>query len=226
MQREIILTNDGSHTVTVPELNVSYHSMHGAIQESMHVFIEAGFRQLSGHNTIRIFEMGFGTGLNALLTLVEEEKTKQPVHYTSIELFPLTSHEIDLLNYCSQLNREDLEPLFKQIHSCEWEKEIRLTDHFTLQKINASLSHEKSLSSSSIQSVHLIYYDAFAPSVQPELWTPVIFERLYSLLTPGGILVTYCSKSDVRRAMQAAGFSIEKIPGPPGKREMVRAGRK
>lgn len=225
MHREIILTKDGSHTVSVPGMNVSYHSLHGAIQESMHVFIEAGFRQSPGHEILHIFEMGFGTGLNALLTFIEAEKIKQPVLYTSLELFPLNNNEIDQLNYCRQLTREDLEPVFHQLHSCEWEKQVRISDYFTLQKINASLSDENS-PLSSIQPVHLVYYDAFAPAAQPELWTVAVFEKLYTLLAPGAILVTYCSKGDVRRAMQAAGFSIEKIPGPPGKREMVRARRK
>ncbi|MEO8404637.1 MAG: tRNA (5-methylaminomethyl-2-thiouridine)(34)-methyltransferase MnmD [Chitinophagaceae bacterium] len=220
MDREIILTEDGSHTVSVPEMNVTYHSVHGAIQESMHVFIDAGFRQFSDQAELRIFEMGFGTGLNALLTLIEAEKTKQQIDYTSIELFPLQAKEIGKLNYCGQLNCKDLEPVFTQLHQCDWEKEIQITEHFTLQKLNTSLS---AFNPSTLQPFHLIYYDAFAPSAQPELWTTEIFEKLYNLLNNKGALVTYCSKGGVRRAMKAAGFAIEKIPGPPYKREMVRA---
>jgi tRNA U34 5-methylaminomethyl-2-thiouridine-forming methyltransferase MnmC len=230
MDREIILTKDGSHTVSVPEMNVTYHSVHGAIQESMHVFIDAGFRQFSEQTELRIFEMGFGTGLNALLTLIEAEKTKQQIHYTSVELYPLQAKEIDKLNYCGQLNRKDLESVFTQLHQCDWEKEIRITEYFTLRKLNTSLSTfnpftetSDNKNSSTLQLFNLIYYDAFAPSAQPELWTAGIFEKLYGILNNKGALVTYCSKGDVRRAMQTAGFIIEKIPGPPGKREMVRA---
>jgi tRNA U34 5-methylaminomethyl-2-thiouridine-forming methyltransferase MnmC len=121
------------------------------------------------------------------------------------------------LNYCEQLHRKDLEPVFQQLHQCDWEKDISITSFFTLKKVRIDL-----INLSTYQPVNLIYYDAFAPSAQPELWTKEIFEKLYQMLLPGGILVTYCSKSDVRRAMQAAGFIVEKIPGPRGKREMVR----
>jgi tRNA U34 5-methylaminomethyl-2-thiouridine-forming methyltransferase MnmC len=220
MQRDLILTRDGSHTVSVPGMNVTYHSTHGAIQESLHVFIDAGFRYLNPKGPLAIFEMGFGTGLNALLTLIEAEKVKQPVLYRAIELFPLDIKQACSLNYCNQLNRPELQPVFEQLHSCDWEKEIAITDHFIFQKSQTSL-----LDVSDKGSFNLIYFDAFAPAVQPELWTKEAFERSCSLLLPKGILVTYCSKSDVRRNMQAAGFTIEKIQGPHGKREMVRAVR-
>jgi tRNA U34 5-methylaminomethyl-2-thiouridine-forming methyltransferase MnmC len=220
MHREIILTSDGSHTIAIPEMNVTYHSSHGAIQESQHVFIDAGFRHAAKQKPLRILEMGFGTGLNAFLTLIETEKINLPVHYTTIELFPLQQTEMALLNYCEQLNRKDLGAIFQRLHHCNWEEEARITDHFTLQKLNTSLL---TLQPAGLAPFNLIYYDAFAPTAQPELWTTEIFEKLYGLLSIEGILVTYCSKGDVRRAMQAAGFSIEKIPGPRGKREMVRA---
>lgn len=202
-------------------MNVTYHSHHGAIQESMHVFIDAGLKYVS--DTLKVsypsvFEMGFGTGLSALLTLIEAERKQLKIHYTTIELFPLHEAETMLLNYCEQLQRKDLEPVFQQLHHCEWEKDISITAFFTINKHRADL-----LNLSTYQPVNLIYYDAFAPSVQPELWTKEAFEKLYNMLLPGGILVTYCSKSDVRRAMQEAGFLVEKIPGPRGKREMVRA---
>lgn len=223
MERSIIITKDGSHTVSIPELNVTYHSHHGAIQESLHVFIEAGLLKSGSFpvSDIYIFEMGFGTGLNALLTLIEAEKSKCPVHYTAIELFPLREEEITKLNYCEYLERPELATIFKKLHNCEWEKSIAITSYFTLTKKKASL-----ITYSFDQLVSLIYFDAFAPAAQPELWTKEIFEKIFAMLASGGILVTYCSKGEVRRNMAAAGFTIEKIPGPPGKREMVRAIKK
>jgi tRNA U34 5-methylaminomethyl-2-thiouridine-forming methyltransferase MnmC len=218
MERKIILTKDGSHSISVPELNVTYHSIHGAIQESLYVFIEAGLKYFSPTLRIKIFEMGFGTGLNALLTLMQAEQSVQPVHYTAVELFPLNNEEVNSLNYCSILNQPSYQPLFEKIHQSEWEKDIAITSHFTLHKSNTSL-----VNFSTHQPFNLLYYDAFAPAAQPELWTREIFEKLYTMMSPPGILVTYCSKGDVRRAMQSAGFVIEKIPGPQGKREMIRA---
>lgn len=222
MQRQPLITKDGSHTIAVPEMNVTYHSHHGAIRESIHVFIKAGLLPLVNlqHPTIKILEMGFGTGLNALLTLAEAERLQQPVHYSAIELFPLQPEEVVSLNYCEQLNRKDLQPVFEQFHVCDWEKDVSITPPFTLKKIRTDL-----INLSMDQPVNLIYFDAFAPAAQPELWTREVFEKLFSIMLPGGVLVTYCSKGDVRRAMQAAGLIVEKIPGPPGKREMVRAAK-
>lgn len=222
MERSIIITKDGSHTIAIPEMQVTYHSNHGAIQESLHVFIRAGLQAITHRHDeiIRIFEMGFGTGLNALLTLAETEQTQQHIHYTSIEKFPLSIAEVAGLNYCQQLNRPDLQTVFKKMHESEWEKEIPVINRFTLKKCQASL-----IELVMQQPAHLVYFDAFAPSAQPELWTREIFEHVYSWMEPGGILVTYCSKGDVRRTMQAAGFRVEKLAGPPGKREMVRATR-
>ena len=216
MQREIISTADGSTTISIPEMKVTYHSTHGAIQESMHVFIEAGLR-LFNHSDqmIHILEMGFGTGLNALLTLIE---TETPVHYTAIELYPLEQSKISSLNYCEKLGRSDLQPIFNQLHECEWEKDVPINKYFTLHKTKINLADFNTG-----KSIDLIYFDAFAPTAQPELWTKEIFEKLYAMMNPGAMLVTYCSKGDVRRAMQAAGFTVHKLPGPPGKREMVRA---
>lgn len=220
MERSIIITKDGSHTIAIPEMQVTYHSHHGAIQESLHVFIRAGLQPITPRHDaiIRIFEMGFGTGLNALLTLTETEQTQQHIHYTTVEKFPLSITEVAGLNYCQQLNRPDLQTVFEKMHECEWEKEIPVTNRFTLKKCQTNL-----IELVIQQPVHLVYFDAFAPTAQPELWTKEIFEHVYSWMEPGGILVTYCSKGDVRRAMQAAGFRIEKLTGPPGKREMVRA---
>jgi tRNA U34 5-methylaminomethyl-2-thiouridine-forming methyltransferase MnmC len=162
--------------------------------------------------------MGFGTGLNALLTLMEAEKNNRLIHFTTLELFPLLQEQVAMLNYCSQLQIEDLQPTFELLHTCPWEEKVAVSRHFSLYKKQQSL-----LDITAADQFHLIYFDAFAPAAQPELWTTTAFEKLYQSLLPGGVLVTYCSKGDVRRAMQAAGFMVEKIPGPPGKREMVRA---
>ncbi|SRR6266496_2029784 len=218
---ERIITKDGSHTIALPELNVTYHSIHGAIQESMHVFIEAGLKSiwpLQAARCLNILEIGFGTGLNALLTLIESEKTKQIIYYTAIELYPLEENEIIDLNYCKCLGLQNLLPAFSQMHTCEWERDIRIAETFYLHKTKQDLQSYKNAGW-----YDLIYFDAFAPNDQPELWTKNIFDKMYSILNTNGILVTYCSKGDVRRSMTAAGFTVEKIPGPQGKREMVRA---
>ena len=220
MHREIQITNDGSHTISIPEMNVTYHSHHGAIGESMHVYINAGLLPLLDaplQSPVNIFEMGFGTGLNALLTLQKALEYKRIIHYTAIELFPLTQTEIIQVNYGQLLNSQNT---FLQLHDCEWEKEIRINEYFTLKKIKISLNEIMIPAH-----INCIYFDAFSPTVQPELWTTAVFEKMYSFLQPGGILVTYSSKSEIRRNMKAAGFTISKIPGPWGKREMVRAER-
>jgi tRNA U34 5-methylaminomethyl-2-thiouridine-forming methyltransferase MnmC len=204
-ERQLIFTKDGSHTVSIPELNVTYHSHHGAIQESMHVFINAGLKYIQekvNPPVIQIFEMGLGTGLNALLTLIEAATLQQPVHYTAIELYPLQEHEIRSLNYCEQLKRVDLESSFQRLHQCDWEKDVVISPFFTFNKIKVSL-----FDFTTHQRFNLVYYDSFAPAAQPEHWTADVFGKLFSVLLPGGILVTYCSKSIVRKAMQAAGFS-------------------
>ena len=218
MDRLIIKTVDGSDTITIPEMNVSYHSKHGAIQESMHVFIDAGFLYQINQSTnqpINIFEMGFGTGLNAFLTAIEAIEKGIKVYYEAIEQFPVSKEEVGELNYTGLLRYESL---FRGIHQCTWNEESKLNEYFTLTKSTGDL-----INYSTNQSFHIIYYDAFAPTAQPELWSEDIFRKLHSMLFEGGALVTYCSRGSVRRAMQAAGFVVDKIPGPPGKREMVRA---
>ena len=221
MERKVIITKDGSHTIAVPEMNVTYHSVHGAVQESLHVFIEAGFREALKSNHIeplKILEVGFGTGLNALLTAIEAEKTEKSIYYVALEPYPLSNEEVLLLNYCELSGHKDLQEDFIRMHQCEWNKSIVVTENLILHKSNYTLQ-----TFDDKMKFDLIYFDAFAPNTQPELWTKEIFEKLYSIMLPGGILVTYCSKGEVRRAMQAAGFNVEKLPGPPGKREMIRA---
>lgn len=221
MQRIPVITKDGSHTISVPEMNVTYHSVHGAIQESEHVFIKAGLLDSGIFDYIgvhQVLEIGFGTGLNALLTLIEADKHKNRIYYTAIEPFPLDEPLIAQLNYCEHLNLPHYQRLFEKMHQCGREEIYEITQHFRLTKHNTTLQKF-----STDEAYSIVYYDAFAPAAQPELWTKEIFEKLYSMISEGGLLVTYCSKGDVQRAMKAAGFTIEKIPGPPGKREMIRA---
>jgi tRNA U34 5-methylaminomethyl-2-thiouridine-forming methyltransferase MnmC len=216
--RNIIITSDGSASIELPEWKVTYHSRNGAISESLHVYIEAGFKYAAERNDqsgMKIFEMGFGTGLNALLTIIEAEKRDKKIHYRTIEKFPLPGEEAGKLNYTEILGQEEL---FRKLHTAEWEKDIPLTRNFTLRKEIKDL-----IQMNEPVAADLIYYDAFAPSAQPELWTEEIFRKLFSMLSNGGILVTYCSKGDVRRAMKGAGFRVEKLLGPKWKREIVRA---
>lgn len=218
VKKEIIQTADGSHTVSIPEKNVTYHSVHGAIRESMHVFIEVGLRYLQSklpEKQINLFEMGFGTGLNAFLTAIQAIQTKTIIHYTTVETAPLSDKEVGLLNYPKTLGHE---AIFRKLHSCDWEEMVSINEFFCIRKVNIDLFNH-----ASNQQFNLIYYDAFAPSAQPQLWTKELFGKLYNMLVPTGVLVTYCSKGDVRRAMMAAGFTVKNLPGPPGKREMLRA---
>lgn len=218
MERIVQATSDGSYTIAIPEMQVTYHSKHGAIQESMHVFINAGLKYLMAQVTgpISILEMGFGTGLNALLSMLEQ--TERQICYESLEAYPLDKQLADNLNYGACLNDPSAAAKLRQLHEAPWDQRISLTPYFQLHKHCIKLDEFQPA-----ELYDLVYFDAFAPSAQPSLWTTEVFKKLIDCLNPGGILVTYCSKGDVRRAMQAAGFSVEKIPGPPGKREMVRA---
>jgi tRNA U34 5-methylaminomethyl-2-thiouridine-forming methyltransferase MnmC len=220
MKREVITTRDGSNTIAIPEMQVMYHSIHGAILESMHVYIESGLRyalEKFSDTPLRVFEMGFGSGLNALLTAIEARKEERAVHYYSVEAFPLVPEEVSALNYGNTLHEQ---ALFELLHRAPWNEPVIVSPVFLLEKLQTTLAN-----CTLDLPVHIIYYDAFAPAAQPEMWTQAVFEKLYGMLVPGGILTTYCSKGDVRRAMQAAGFTVTKLPGPRGKREMLRAER-
>jgi len=213
MKRQLLITRDGSPTVAIPDMGLTYHSIHGAVQESMHVFINEGLLPLLNKKPVlKIFEMGFGTGLNALLTARIATEHQQKIEYTVIEKYPLGDEELHGLHYGDDAN------LLSMLHSCAFNERHHITECFSLLKLEEDLV-EAPLNSG----FDLVYYDAFAPAAQPELWTKEIFEKLLKSMEPGAVLVTYCSKSDVRRAMQAAGFVVEKRPGPPGKREMLRA---
>lgn len=226
MERCKKITADGSHTIAIPSLDVTFHSVHGAIQESQHVFIVSALHYwlakpeiaAAPKTPVCILEMGFGTGLNTLLTFKEAHRLARPVFFQSVEQFPLSAEEIEGLNYADRLNDPILTPVLSQLHSSPWNQDVELSPWFTLHK-----SHTAIQDLSAQRRFHIIYYDAFAPRAQPELWTKETFGKLLPFLEPGGILVTYCSKTIVRKALQDAGFQVEKIQGPPFKREMLRA---
>ena len=217
MNVEIFTTSDGSHSLKVSSLNESYHSKHGAIQESSHVFIDAGFKMAIRHwKRLKILEVGLGTGLNALLTKIESGQLNIKIDYTAIEPFPLSNDIIGQLNYPRVLNRPKED--FQRIHQTSPGAFHSLSPHFHFKKIDSPFE----ITDLSGQ-FNLVYFDAFAPEVQPELWTPTVFEKIFAHLCPSGILTTYCAKGTVRRMLQKAGFKTERLPGPPGKREMLRA---
>lgn len=223
MPHELIATEDGSVTLYVPELNEHYHSVHGAIQESKHIFIQAGMDYyLENHpagerQSLHILEAGFGTGLNALLTLLHTAELQVSVHYHSIEKYPLRAEEIAGLNYPEQIGASCRQP-FHEIHACPWEEEVQIAPHFRLCK-HCNDFREIDFP----PRFDIIYFDAFNPDVQPHLWTEEVFARFYGALKPEGILVTYCVKGIVKQALRHTGFTLKRLPGPPGKREMLRA---
>ncbi len=228
MNKQIVVTSDGSHSLFVPELNEHYHSVHGAIQESQHVFIEAGLKALLTQNpnstTIQILEIGMGTGLNVLLSQQFQannllNSTNYSINYTAIESHPLPTSIAAQLNYHKALQLKPNNTIFNRIHAAPWHNPVAISPSFTLTKIHNTLQKH------TLKDAHfdLVYFDAFAPDVQAELWTPAIFEQLYAAMLPNAILTTYCAKGTVKRALRSVGFSLEALPGPPGKREMTRA---
>ncbi|WP_420601647.1 tRNA (5-methylaminomethyl-2-thiouridine)(34)-methyltransferase MnmD [Flagellimonas sp.] len=219
MKRRIITTADGSKTIQIEDWDEQYHSKHGAIQEAYHVFIDHGL-MLFQNTAIKILEIGFGTGLNALITLMEMEKQNLQIQYVGVEAFPVSMEEVEQLEYCMQLNAPENQSLFDKMHASEWEKTISITSNFSLQKQKKDF---KSINDTDL--FNLIYFDAFGARVQPELWTEEIFLKMYNALQEKGVLVTYAAKGSVRRALQAVGFTVERLPGPPGKREMLRAAK-
>jgi len=218
MKRKIIITKDGSTTIEIEGWAEHYHSTHGAIQEAYHIFIKNGLYLFENQNDISILEIGLGTGLNAFITFLETENRDKIIHYQGVEAYPITIEEALAMNYVKELKQEKKSFIFDKIHTSSWDEWNTLSEHFFLKKrkqfFNEIIDEN---------SFDLIYFDAFGARVQPELWTEEIFQKMYNALKINGKLVTYSSKGSARRAMQAVGFSVEKIPGPLGKREMLRA---
>jgi tRNA U34 5-methylaminomethyl-2-thiouridine-forming methyltransferase MnmC len=215
--RQIITTSDGSKTIWLKDCNEYYHSKHGAVQEAQHVFLKNGLRYFSKNfkkKEIDILEMGFGTGLNAFLTAVEFQN--YTINYTAIEAYPLSAKE--LTGLCYPRHVEDNKDLFEKIHCVAWENFNLISPRFRLRKQQLSFEN-----TSYVDAFDLIYFDAFGARVQPELWTTSIFNKMYTALRSKGVLVTYSAKGSVRRSMQEVGFFVERLKGPPGKREMLRA---
>lgn len=212
-------TADGSYTLFVPEMDEHYHSVKGALTESEHIFINMGLK----HTTIaepHILEIGFGTGLNAFLTLLEAERNQRKIHYTTLEKYPLNAEVLQQLNYPEIIAPEAAE-LYYKMHHVTWNVPVAITPYFTLQKIETDYT-----TFSFQQKYDIIYFDAFAPEKQPEMWSQQLFDNLYQTLNPGGVLTTYCAKGVVRRMLQSAGFTVERLPGPPGgKREILRGNK-
>ncbi len=220
MQHEIIETGDGSKTLFIPAMDEQYHSVNGALTESEYVFLEKGFRHHES-NEPRIFEVGFGTGLNAFLTAMWAAKLKRETTFVSIEKYPLDKQLIEKLNYGKLFSVESAY-LYEKIHAAAWGKEIQISEYFKLQKINDDIKHFRF---NDLQQFDIIYFDAFGPDKQPNMWGPAIFEKIYQASAQNAVFVTYSAKGSIRRILQNCGYSMERLPGPPGKRQMLR-GRK
>lgn len=217
---EIEKTADGSYTLFVPELDEHYHSVKGALTESEHIFINMGLKHSSATNP-HILEIGFGTGLNAFLTSLEAKKEKKNIFYTTIEKFPLDIETIKCLDYPELVAPEESE-LFYAIHNAKWNSPQNVSEYFTIEKIEGDFTEYRFM-----KGYDIVYFDAFAPEKQPEMWNQKLFDSLYEVLNDNGILTTYCAKGAVRRMLQQAGFIVERLPGPPGgKREILRGSKK
>lgn len=217
MKREIIKTKDGSHTIFMPEWNESYHSKNGAIQEAKHVFIQTGL-SLFKDKEVTIMEIGFGTGLNAFITFLESKLVNQKINYVGVEAYPVDLKEIEMLNYIEELNANSDELVFNSMHTSKWEEKFEVSSIFNLTKRKQFFQDIKD-----IDTFDLVYFDAFGFALQPELWSEEIFQTMYKAMKNNSILVTYACRTPIRKAMLTAGFKVEKLPGAPGKREMLRA---
>ena len=215
LQTIIQTTADGSHTLLVPEIEETYHSVHGAIQESSFIFIEHGLK-VCRKDPVCLLEIGFGTGLNALLTTLEANRTGRKIHYTTLELNPVSEQHALLLNYAALL--ENSGDLFEKIHEAVWETDIHIHPFFTLHKVRADFT-----TYAFTRMYDVVYFDAFSPEKQPEMWSDACFQKVFDHCNPEAVLTTYCAKGTVRRVLQKVGFKVERLPGPPGKREILRA---
>lgn len=219
LKREIIQTSDGSTTIHLPDWNESYHSKHGAIQEAKHVFIKNGLSLFEG-KPVSILEIGFGTGLNTFITFLEAKKVHQKIDYVGVEAYPISSEEVLRMNYVSELDATADSTVFEKMHQCAWEEKIPISENFDLTKRKQFFNEIEDENR-----FDLIYFDAFGYRVQPELWSTEIFQKMFNALKSDGILVTYAARGVVKRSMIEVGFTVEKLAGPPGKREMFRASK-
>ena len=213
---DLIITEDGSHTLFVPAIDECYHSTHGAVQESKHIFIEAALKQCA-KTEIRVLEIGFGTGLNAFLTMIEAERSDKKIHYTSLEKYPVEVGKALQLNYPEAFPAVSRE-IFELLHTSVWGEEVQIGSNFWLTKTEADFTQFNFN-----EMFDVVYFDAFSPEKQPEMWSEELFKRIFAHCSEGAILTTYCAKGVVRRAMQSAGFMVERLPGPPGKRQILRS---
>jgi len=220
MKREIIQTSDGSTTIHLPEWNENYHSKHGAIQEAKHVFIKNGLSLFNG-KSVSILEIGFGTGLNAFITFLETQNSNRSINYVGVEAYPVSFEEVEQMNYVSELDAEKDAEIFKKMHESEWDANVKISDGFSLTKRKQFFNEI-----TDFEQFDLIYFDAFGFRVQPELWSTEIFQKMYNALKDDSYLVTYAARGVVKRSMLEVGFTVEKLEGPPGKREMFRAYKK
>jgi len=217
MERRIIKTSDGSSSVYLPDWDENYHSKHGAIQEAYHVFIKNGLDLFADGSHLAILEMGFGTGLNCIITFLEAKRRSLKIDYTGLEGYPLDQEMINDLDHLQQLKAQEEQLAYDKIQKADWNSPIVITPEFKVLKQEIMFENY-----SATEVVDLIYFDAFGARVQPELWTETVFKKMYEALRSNGIIVTYSAKGSVRRAMQTVGFQVERLPGPPGKREMLR----
>lgn len=218
MELIIEATADGSPTLYRKDLDEHYHSVKGALAESQHVYVNAGWKEATKFSAfpISVFEVGFGTGLNAALTAVAAQSSHTPTIYHSVELFPLPP---DALNNITSAYYEVLQSALTAVNEATWNDFVEINPFFNLHKIEANL-----LTMDLPQNIDVVYFDAFAPEKQPEMWSEEIFRKIFAAMNPGGILTTYCAKGVIRRMLQEIGFRCERLPGPPGgKREILRA---
>lgn len=219
MENEIFLTQDGSHSLRSRRFGVSYHSKYGAIQESRHVFLEGGlYPTLLRKKSVRILELGFGTGLNAFLTLLDSRDKQFTAYYHSVEAHPIDPETVSELNYGQLVAEGQYAADFHQLHQADWDAATAIDERFTLYKSKGDFTQTPLGNNYDV-----IFFDAFAPNAQPELWEKETLARAYDALGEGGVLVTYCAKGYVKRNLKALGFTVQALPGPPGKREMTRA---
>ncbi len=216
MKREIIITEDGSSSIYLPEMDETYHSTHGSIQEALHVFLKNGIERFDS-SEIKIFEVGFGTGLNALISFIHSKKQRK-ISYHSIEAFPVEIDLIEKVNYCSILGEEHQDAYLK-MHETEWGRLQEISESFSLLKIQKKIQ-DYSMDNSYYD---IIFFDAFGPRAQSEMWNVEVLQKMYYGLKKGGFLTTYCAQGQFKRDLKAVGFKVEAVSGPPGKREMTLA---